>query len=116
RRHTRSKRDWSSDVCSSDLAVIAFELAAEHPEQVQTVVAHEPPSVQVLPDRDKWLGMFASVYRTSFVLDPGTANVQFSLALNAVPFSAFGHTPEGFGERTGGNQDFFIRQEMLPVV
>src|SRR5699024_11421381 len=23
RRHTRSKRDWSSDVCSSDLAVLA---------------------------------------------------------------------------------------------
>src|SRR5699024_11994126 len=22
RRHTRSKRDWSSDVCSSDLAII----------------------------------------------------------------------------------------------
>src|SRR5699024_616934 len=24
RRHTRSKRDWSSDVCSSDLLIIAF--------------------------------------------------------------------------------------------
>src|SRR5699024_11627202 len=24
RRHTRSKRDWSSDVCSSDLLVIAI--------------------------------------------------------------------------------------------
>src|SRR5699024_11366938 len=24
-RHTRSKRDWSSDVCSSDLAVIVVE-------------------------------------------------------------------------------------------
>src|SRR5699024_7834080 len=24
RRHTRSKRDWSSDVCSSDLTVCAF--------------------------------------------------------------------------------------------
>src|SRR5207247_3226958 len=24
RRHTRSTRDWSSDVCSSDLAVISF--------------------------------------------------------------------------------------------
>src|SRR5699024_4775396 len=24
RRHTRSKRDWSSDVCSSDLAIITF--------------------------------------------------------------------------------------------
>src|SRR5699024_11830692 len=26
RRHTRSKRDWSSDVCSSDLAVFATEM------------------------------------------------------------------------------------------
>src|SRR5699024_11321494 len=25
RRHTRSKRDWSSDVCSSDLAKILLE-------------------------------------------------------------------------------------------
>src|SRR5699024_11767625 len=24
RRHTRSKRDWSSDVCSSDLAIVNF--------------------------------------------------------------------------------------------
>src|SRR5699024_11561354 len=26
RRHTRSKRDWSSDVCSSDLAVVGLWL------------------------------------------------------------------------------------------
>src|SRR5699024_11439454 len=26
RRHTRSKRDWSSDVCSSDLDLITFTL------------------------------------------------------------------------------------------
>src|SRR5207249_9193708 len=25
RRHTRSKRDWSSDVCSSDLAIIGAD-------------------------------------------------------------------------------------------
>src|SRR5207249_5874810 len=25
RRHTRSKRDWSSDVCSSDLSSIGFD-------------------------------------------------------------------------------------------
>src|SRR2546429_1114521 len=25
RRHTRCSRDWSSDVCSSDLVVIAFD-------------------------------------------------------------------------------------------
>src|SRR5207249_8669852 len=27
RRHTRSKRDWSSDVCSSDLAVLGIVYA-----------------------------------------------------------------------------------------
>src|SRR5699024_4415098 len=27
RRHTRSKRDWSSDVCSSDLVFIGFLIA-----------------------------------------------------------------------------------------
>src|SRR5207249_9629157 len=27
RRHTRSKRDWSSDVCSSDLVDVGIELA-----------------------------------------------------------------------------------------
>src|SRR5207249_8773525 len=30
RRHTRSKRDWSSDVCSSDLAAL-FDLAEPVP-------------------------------------------------------------------------------------
>src|SRR5699024_1097554 len=30
RRHTRSKRDWSSDVCSSDLALITIELFLIH--------------------------------------------------------------------------------------
>src|SRR5699024_11698973 len=31
RRHTRSKRDWSSDVCSSDLAKRGFMVAAMNP-------------------------------------------------------------------------------------
>src|SRR5699024_11751635 len=30
RRHTRSKRDWSSDVCSSDLALKAQAVAARN--------------------------------------------------------------------------------------
>src|SRR5699024_11275400 len=36
RRHTRSKRDWSSDVCSSDLKEIITFLDGEHShEQLQ---------------------------------------------------------------------------------
>src|SRR5207245_7581422 len=30
RRHTRCYRDWSSDVCSSDLATFALSLAVEY--------------------------------------------------------------------------------------
>src|SRR5207249_9337832 len=59
RRHTRSKRDWSSDVCSSDLVIerdrllpARDELLVHHVEQleerhvgtrVRHVVAHELP-------------------------------------------------------------------------
>src|SRR5207249_5864505 len=31
RRHTRSKRDWSSDVCSSDLMIVVYPV--EDPER-----------------------------------------------------------------------------------
>ena len=33
-------------------AVNALALVARHPEQVRTLVAHEPPAAQVLPDRE----------------------------------------------------------------
>jgi len=35
---------------SSGGAVIALELVAQHPEQVRTLVAHEPPATVLLPD------------------------------------------------------------------
>src|SRR5699024_11942704 len=31
RRHTRSKRDWSSDVCSSDLVLVAARITGRQP-------------------------------------------------------------------------------------
>src|SRR3989440_7093957 len=31
RRHTRSDRDWSSDVCSSDLELLALDVQGTHP-------------------------------------------------------------------------------------
>ena len=34
-------------------AVNAFALVAAHPEQVRTLVAHEPPTIAVLPDADE---------------------------------------------------------------
>ena len=40
---------------SSGGAVNALALVAKHPEQVRTLVAHEPPLAQLLPDRDEAL-------------------------------------------------------------
>jgi pimeloyl-ACP methyl ester carboxylesterase len=38
---------------SSGGAVIGLELAARHPEQLDTVVVHEPPSPELVPDTDR---------------------------------------------------------------
>src|SRR5204862_3504956 len=40
RRHTRSLRDWSSDVCSSDLDALSVTVVVKEPE---------PPTVSVPP-------------------------------------------------------------------
>jgi pimeloyl-ACP methyl ester carboxylesterase len=40
---------------SSGGAVNALVLVARHPEQVRTLVAHEPPALQLLPDREQAL-------------------------------------------------------------
>src|SRR5699024_11236745 len=38
RRHTRSKRDWSSDVCSSDLSQVSEEVREHFKDQVYDTV------------------------------------------------------------------------------
>jgi pimeloyl-ACP methyl ester carboxylesterase len=49
---------------SSSGAIVALEVLIHSPEQVQTVVAHEPPVVSLLPDAAKWLAFFDGVYDT----------------------------------------------------
>ena len=49
---------------SSGGAVVGLELVARHPEQVQTLVAHEPPSAPVLPDREEALAATTDIGAT----------------------------------------------------
>jgi pimeloyl-ACP methyl ester carboxylesterase len=49
---------------NSSGAMIGLELAARHPEQVRTVVAHEPPIFELLPDRDHWRAVMRDVEDT----------------------------------------------------
>jgi acetyltransferase/esterase len=49
---------------NSSGAIVALEVLTHYPERVQTVVAHEPPVVLLLPDAAKWLAFFDGVYDT----------------------------------------------------
>ena len=49
---------------SSGGAVNGLVLVAEHPEQVRTLVAHEPPAAQVLPDREQALAAAVDIHET----------------------------------------------------
>jgi len=49
---------------SSGGAINALALVAKHPEQVRTLVAHEPPLAQLLPDREEALAAIRDIDET----------------------------------------------------
>jgi pimeloyl-ACP methyl ester carboxylesterase len=49
---------------SSGGAVNALALVAEHSEQVRTLIAHEPPLIAVLPDRERALAATRDIHET----------------------------------------------------
>jgi pimeloyl-ACP methyl ester carboxylesterase len=79
---------------SSGGAVNALALVARHPSQVRTLVAHEPPAVQVVPDREAALAATADIRRTYDRDGFGPAMVKF-FALT----SWKGEIPEDFATR-----------------
>ncbi|GAB3159866.1 alpha/beta hydrolase [Micromonospora sonneratiae] len=62
---------------SSGGAVNALALVAQHPEQVHTLVAHEPPTAQLLPDREQALAAIADIRRTYDQAGFGPAMAKF---------------------------------------
>jgi pimeloyl-ACP methyl ester carboxylesterase len=62
---------------SSGGAVNALALVARHPEQVRTLVAHEPPAAQVVPDREAALAANADVHETYLRRGFGPAMAKF---------------------------------------
>src|SRR5947209_14485454 len=62
---------------SSGGAVNALALVARHPEQVHTLVAHEPPAAQTLPDRESALAANADIHETYLRRGFGPAMAKF---------------------------------------
>jgi len=62
---------------SSGGAVNALALVAKHPEQVRTLVAHEPPASQQLPDREAALAVCDDIHQTYLHSGFGPAMAKF---------------------------------------
>ena len=74
---------------SSGGAVNALALVARHPEQVRTMVAHEPPVWQVLPDREAGLAAAVDIHETYLRSGFGAAMAKFiALVSYEGPFPA----------------------------
>ena len=92
---------------SSGGAVNALALVARHSEQVRTLVAHEPPASQELPDRVEILTTCADIQRTYQRSGFGPAMAKF-IAL----VSHEGPIPAGFTEHSTVNPaDFGLPTE-----
>src|SRR6478752_4186319 len=81
---------------SSGGAVNALVLVAEHPEQVRTLVAHEPPAAEYLPDREAILATAADIRDTYQRLGFGPAMAKF---IGMVSYE--GPIPDDYADRPG---------------
>jgi pimeloyl-ACP methyl ester carboxylesterase len=79
---------------SSGGAVNALALVARHPDQVRTLVAHEPPAAQAIPDREAALAATADIRRTYDRAGAGPAMVKFFALV-----SWKGEIPADFADR-----------------
>ena len=107
---------------SSGGAVNALALVARHPEQVRTLVAHEPPAAQELPDREAVLAACVDIHQTYQRQGFGPAMAQFiALASHEGPIAAGfadqpAPDPADFGlpaEDDGSRDDPLVGQNMI---
>ncbi|MFF1808809.1 alpha/beta fold hydrolase [Streptomyces sp. NPDC058251] len=66
---------------SSSGGIVALDLLARHPERVRRVVAHEPPSVGVLPDAARQRAMIGEVHEICRAEGVGPAMERLSAGL-----------------------------------
>lgn len=103
-------------------AVNALALVAKHPEDVRTLVAHEPPLASILPDRVHALAAARAIHETYQRSGWGAGMAHFiAVTSHPGPFSAEiagrpGPDPSTFGipaEDDGSRNDPMLGQNMI---
>ena len=107
---------------SSGGAVNALALVARHPEDVRTLVAHEPPAASALPDREAAMATNRAVHETYMRRGFGAGMAHFiAIVGHRGPFTAEdvgrpGPDPAMFGmptEDDGSRTDALLAQNMI---
>ena len=109
---------------SSGGAINALALVAQHPDDVRTLVAHEPPSAQAVADREAALAACRAIYAT-YERGGGNAGMAHFIAVvnHAGPFSPdFAEQPAPdpamFGmpaDDDGSRDHVLLAQNMIPL-
>ena len=108
---------------SSGGAVNALALVAKHPEQVRTLVAHEPPAMRELPDAETALAVCVDMHETYLRSGFGPAMAKFiALVSQPGPIPADyldrpAPDPAAFGlpaEDDGSRNDPLVGLNMIP--
>jgi pimeloyl-ACP methyl ester carboxylesterase len=109
---------------SSGGAVNALALVERHPEQVRTLVAHEPPLAQLLPDREAALAACRDIHDTYLRAGFGAGMAKFLVLVSHkgtfTPGFAAGPDPDPamFGLPTdddGSRGDVLLGMNMIPT-
>jgi pimeloyl-ACP methyl ester carboxylesterase len=87
---------------SSGGAVNALALVARHPEQVRTLVAHEPPASQEVPDHEAVLAACRDIRETYYRSGFGPAMAKF---IKLVTFE--GPLPDDYADQPGPDPAMF---------
>jgi pimeloyl-ACP methyl ester carboxylesterase len=107
---------------SSGGAVNALALVAKHPEDVRTLVAHEPPLASILPDRDNAMAATRGIADTYQRAGFGAGMAHFiSVVIHSGEFGdEYAHQPPPdpamFGmpaEDDGSRTDVLLRQNLI---
>jgi len=109
---------------NSSGAVIALDMAKTQPQTVRAMIAHEPPLARLHPHARKWQRFFAGVYLTEFRFGSFPAMLQFVLGIG-LPIGRIAKASAGLERYKqehldsqagfGDDNDFFMKQELLPV-
>jgi pimeloyl-ACP methyl ester carboxylesterase len=108
---------------SSGGAQIGLNLAARYPERVRTLVAHEPPCVELLPDAAEQRAFIQSLYDTYRTDGVGPAMQKFQAGAGLGGQRREGSAPQSPPSpemqqafaRIGGNLEFFLAHGVKPI-